>query len=179
MTTARSPQPVAGDLERRAVLLLDSDGTRLQARGAAMRSRGANVVCSQTVLRARNLWSPGSHQLVLIDFQGGGPEFDEFYRDAAAQHPRQAFAFYSAERPFLTTEVPSQSARRAAAARPPATLVHWGNSIAEACQRIAAIRPLPQAPRAERAGSASPRRESRDAMSFSDAVKAAERAAKS
>jgi hypothetical protein len=161
-----NPPELSAGLDRRAVLLLDSNRARLQARGAAMRSRGAHVTCSETALRARNAWSPGSHHLVIMEFRGAGPEFKDFYQYVHGAHSEQAFAFYTSDAPYLTTVVPQMSAPVPEAPAPePSAVSSWAGSIAEASQRIAAIRPLAHPPSERRVGS----------LSFSEAVKAAER----
>jgi hypothetical protein len=162
-------------LRGRAVLMLDSDASRLRARSDAMQSRGANVTCSTTANRARALWKPGSHFLVLIELGGAGADFEEFHRFAARLHGDQAFAFYTSQPPYLTAAVPSSAARNVIAEPPQAPAAgaapSFAGNIAEASQRIAAIRPLARSvarrPNEVRPGS----------FSFSQAVKAAERVA--
>jgi hypothetical protein len=155
----------------RTVLLLDSDPARLQARGVAMRGRGASVTCSTTAVRARSLWKPGSHDLVLIEFGGAGLEFEAFRRYARGLHTMQAFGFYTSLPPYLTLSPPSADALNVLA-EPVASV--WAASvgsassaglIAEASRRIAAIKPLAKIRKADPTGS----------FSFSAAVKAAER----
>ena len=194
------PEPTANaDLARnidrlrgRPVLVLDSDPDRLRARGMAMQTRGANVTTSGSASRARSLWKPGSHYLVLIELGGAGPQFEEFHRYAAKAHGAQAFGFYTSQPPYLTAAMPASdsfntppasatdiahAASHAAKAGAPASKgtsaapiaptipIHAG-LIAEASQLIAAIRPLARPPREHRVGSS---------LSFSQAVKAAER----
>jgi hypothetical protein len=176
MSTERLPGNFAvGKMDAsRNILLLDSDPTRLQARGLAIRQRGANVTCISTVLRARAVWKPGSHDLVLIEFGGAGPEFEEFRRYVRDRHAAQAFGFYTSEPPYLILDVPVGEALNTA---PPASVVDDSavpaappalvpGVIAEASRRIAGLRTLtrPRNPE-QRAGS----------LSFSAAVKAAER----
>jgi len=170
-------------LRGRPVLVLDSDPNRLHARGVAMQARGANVTCSGSASRARSLWKPGSHFLVLIELGGAGPQFEEFHRYAANAHGTQAFGFYTSQPPYLTAAVPvsqsfntlpvssadvahaaSHAAKAGTAPAPGAVPLHAG-LIAEASQLIAAIRPLARPAREHRVGS----------LSFSQAVKAAER----
>jgi len=185
------PEPIANaDLARsidrlrgRPVLVLDSDPDRLRARGLAMQTRGANVTTSGTASRARSLWKPGSHYLVLIELGGAGPQFEEFHQYAAKAHGAQAFGFYTSQPPYLTVAMPASEsfntlpasaadiahaaahAAKTATAVPPGLPLHAG-PVAEASQLIAAIRPLSRPHREHRAGSS---------LSFSQAVKAAER----
>ena len=155
----------------RTILLLDSDPARLQARGVAMRGRGASVTCSRTAVGARSLWKPGSHDLVLIEFGGAGPQFEEFRRYASGLHTPQAFGFYTSLPPYLTLSVPPADALNVLAE--PAVDV-WAASvgprssaglIAEASRRIAAIKPLAKIRKPDQTSS----------FSFAAAVKAAER----
>jgi hypothetical protein len=154
-------------LPPRSVLLLDSDPVRLEARGAAMRNLGAVVACMATGARARVAWRPGSHRLVLIDFNGAGPGFNSFYQYAAGIAPDQSFAFYTDESPYLSRALPEPPVKTAEPAGEAVPLpTHFAGLIAEASQRIAAIRPLTRPAKSERrVGS----------LSFSEAVKAAER----
>jgi len=170
-------------LRGRPVLVLDSDPDRLRARGLAMETRGANVTTSGSASRARSLWKPGSHFLVLIELGGAGPQFEEFHRYAAKAHGTQSFGFYTSQPPYLTAAMPlsdsfnslpvsssdvAHAASHAAKgnAAPAHTAPMHAGLIAEASQLIAAIRPLARPPREHRIGSS---------LSFSQAVKAAER----
>jgi hypothetical protein len=178
MVSASESAILARNIDRlrgRPVLLLDSDPTRMRARSEAMQSRGASVTCSSTAGRARSIWKPGSHFLILIELGGAGPEFAEFHRFAARSHNAQAFAFYTSRPPYLTSDLPASEARNVIAepAAPPAAGAApiFAGNIAEASQRIAAIRPLARSvarrPNDVRPGS----------FSFAQAVKAAERVA--
>ncbi len=170
-------------LRGRPVLVLDSDPDRLRARGLAMETRGVNVTCSGSASRARSVWKPGSHFLVLIEFGGAGPQFEEFHRYAAKAHEPQAFGFYTSQPPYLSVAMPptasfnslpvssadiahaASHAAKANTAPAQGVPMHAG-LIAEASQLIAAIRPLARPKREHQAGSS---------LSFSQAVKAAER----
>lgn len=174
MSTQRLDLAAAKMDANRNVLVLDTDPSRLQARGLAIRQRGANVTCTSTALRARALWKPGSHDLVLIEFGGAGPDFEEFYRYARGRHATQIFGFYTSEPPYLVYEVP---AAEAVNSLPPAVVVDADapapaasgtghHTISEASRRIAGLRTLTR-PRDSKRGSGS--------MSFSAAVKAAEK----
>jgi hypothetical protein len=170
-------QPIAGRKTEgpggRTILLLDSDPARLQARGVAMRGRGASVTCSSTAVRARSLWKPGSHDLVLIEFGGAGAGFEAFRRYASGMHAPQAFGFYTSLPPYLTLLPPASDALNVLAAPAPsvwAAAVGSATSaglIAEASRRIAAIKPIAQIRKPDQTS----------AFSFSAAVKAAERVA--
>jgi hypothetical protein len=197
MAEATANADLARNIDRlrgRAVLVLDSDPDRLRARGNAMQTRGANVTTSGSASRARSLWKPGSHFLVLIELGGAGPQFEEFHQYAAKAHGAQAFGFYTSQPPYLTSAMPlpgsfnslpvspADIAHAAShAAKPktnatPATGPNAANApqvaplhaglIAEASQLIAAIRPLARPQREHRVSSS---------LSFSQAVKAAER----
>ena len=43
---------------------------------------GATVQCASTGDAARSTWKPGSHQLVMIDLNGAGADFSDFYQYA-------------------------------------------------------------------------------------------------
>lgn len=112
MTEATANADLARNIDRlraRAVLVLDSDPERLRNRGIAMETRGANVTTSGSASRARSLWKPGSHYLVLIEMGGADPQFEEFHQYAAKAHGTQAFGFYTSEPPYLTAAMPLPS----------------------------------------------------------------------
>ena len=174
MAEATANADLARNIDRlrgRPVLVLDSDPVRLRARGDAMESRGANVTCSGSASRARSVWKPGSHFLVLIELGDAGPQFQEFHHYAAKLDSTQAFGFYTSQPPYLTSAMPASGALNhvsdathtvhPAPAVPPA----YAGLIAKASQLIAAIRPLARPVREHRTGS----------TSFSQAVRAAER----
>lgn len=175
MSTQRAELAAAKMDANRNVLLLDADPQRLQARGLAIRQRGANVTCTSTALRARALWKPGSHDLVLIEFGGAGPDFEEFHRYAAGRHATQIFGFYTSEPPYLVYEVPAADAVNSLSPavvdgdEAPAAAEHQAGpgTISEASRRIAGLRTLTRPRNPERRASGS--------MSFSAAVKAAEK----
>ena len=188
MPEATANADLARNIDRlrgRPVLVLDSDPDRLRARGIAMQTRGANVTTSGSASRARSLWKPGSHYLVLIELGGAGPQFEEFHKYAAKAHGAQAFGFYTSQPPYLTVAVPpagsfngqpvsssdiahaaSHAAKPKTNAAPPQVAPLHAGLIAEASQLIAAIRPLARPQREHRVNSS---------LSFSQAVKAAER----
>jgi len=151
------------------VLLLDAAEPRQQARAAAMRSAGATVQCAATVEAARALWKPGSHQLVLIELEAAGAAFREFYDYARTACARQAFAFYTAEPPYLATAPDARARKRgrgqagqergAGESRP---------SLGQASQRIARARASSRARQAPAPSAGRP--------SFAEAVRAAEEA---
>ncbi|HTK95496.1 MAG TPA: hypothetical protein VL382_07630 [Terriglobales bacterium] len=145
----------------RNVLLLDATEARQLARAAAMRIAGATVQCVSTVEAARAAWKPGSHQLVMIDLEGKGAAFREFYDYARTLSAKQAFAFYVPYPPYLssTPNGNGQGAPRAVEREKPMSV---------AVTRISASRAASRA-RRETAESRS--------SSFSEAVKAAEREA--
>ena len=150
------------------ILLLDAAEPRQLARAAAMRIAGATVQCAATAEAARALWKPGSHQLVLIDLDGAGEGFRQFYDYARAACSTQAFGFYSAEPPYLAS-APGAHARKRAHGKESAALARPGeSSLGQATRHIAAARASKQA----RQIAAEPAR-----PSFSDAIKAAEEAA--
>jgi hypothetical protein len=175
MSTQRAELAAAKMDANRNVLLLDADPQRLQARGLAIRQRGANVTCTSTALRARALWKPGSHDLVLIEFAGAGPDFEEFRRHALGRHAAQIFGFYTCEPPYLVYDVPAGDAVHGPtptvvvdAAAPVAHQRVLGlGTISEASRRIAGLRTLTRPRNPEQRASGS--------MSFSAAVKAAEK----
>jgi CheY-like chemotaxis protein len=168
----RTDSLLAAAFERN-VLLIDSVESRQLARAAAMRQAGATVQCVSTGDAARAVWKPGSHQLVLIELAGAGPDAREFYDYARALNARQAFAFYTDEPPYLSA-TPGGRAARTARPHPttakPSGAARLGAriSFAEASQKMAVAR----AARPAESAAASPSSASRP--SFSDAVKAAE-----
>jgi hypothetical protein len=164
----------------RNVLLLDATEERLFARAAAMRALGATVQCASTADAARSTWKPGSHQLVMIDLNGAGTDFNDFYQYARTTSTKQAFAFYIAEPPYLSSTpdgagVRPARRRNADAAQPGngALALDGDHSVAEAARRIASVRLLVQPP----AETAEPSAAATRSLSFSAAVKAAERLA--
>jgi hypothetical protein len=174
-----SPLQIPPSAFERNILLLDATETRSLARATALRALGATVQCAFTVEAARSAWKPGSHQLVMIDLTDGGASFQQFYLDAQAASGKQAFAFYTAEPPYLSsTPVPASVGGAPRRNRPAATpkTAKNGNGKAEAGGR--------RSPVAEATGRISSLRQrttrqeamSREerSLSFGDAVKAAE-----
>ena len=155
----------------RNVLLLDVREARQLARAAAMRNAGATVQCVTNGDAARAVWKPGSHQLVIIEFEGAGADARGFYDYARALSPAQAFAFYIKEPPYLSPTPESgtvaflrgKRSRGAVSAKPMST------SLSQATQRIAFVHASARRSATEAQASSRP--------SFSDAVKAAEQAA--
>ena len=169
-----SPLQVPPSPFERNILLLDVTETRSLARATALRTLGATVQCAFTVEAARSAWKPGSHQLVMIDLSDGGVVFQKFYQDAQVASAKQAFAFYTAEPPYLSPTPVEASAisaprRSLAAAKPGGKVDNGGRSqMAAATRRIADLRPRERGERSTKAGRS---------LSFGDAVKAAENSA--
>jgi len=158
----------------RNVLLIDGVETRQLARAAAMRQAGATVQCVASGEAARAVWKPGSHQLILIELDGAGPDAREFYDYARALNARQAFAFYTNEPPYLR-DVPGKERQRASArAEKRGAKQGTRMSFAEASEQMAAAR---ASGRMRREAVEAPAPSARP--SFAEAVKAAEAAAKS
>ena len=153
----------------RNVLLLDAAEARQLARAAAMRSVGATVQCATSAEAARKAWKPGAYQLVLIEFQGGGPEFRQFYDYARNLSATQAFGFYVEGPPYLAASPQPQAGRSGRReSRPAANPAAQSTSLAAATEQIAAKRALDRT-----------RREASPSVpgSFAAAVRAAEQAA--
>jgi CheY-like chemotaxis protein len=163
--------------DKNKILLLDASPIRQKARAVKMRSKGAIVECAETGAEATAMWKPGSHELVLIDFRGAGTDLYDFYRLALASSRSQKFGFYTDLPPYISSSWSDRSGdgddeKPRLLAGELQTLLHRGTESAryrggvpEAARRIAAIRPLAQnAPTGAKP------------VSFSNAVKAAERA---
>ncbi|HEV8524453.1 MAG TPA: hypothetical protein VGQ71_08130 [Terriglobales bacterium] len=164
------------------ILLLDCSTTSRDLRTHALRARGATVDCVSNGADARSLWKPGSHEIVLIEFRSAGDDVHDFYRHVQETCSDQKFGFYTSNPPYLTSSpMPSEPACDPDSS-PPASQqlqglvreavatarVHVG--VTEAARRIALIKKAARSV----AGNG---QERAHRMSFSDAVKMAERVA--
>jgi CheY-like chemotaxis protein len=87
--------------DEKRLLLLDANGMSREKRAVALQDRGANVDSVASAKLAQNLWRPGSHEVVLIDFRNAGEEMYDFYRDARLRSAKQKFGFYVSGPPYL------------------------------------------------------------------------------
>jgi hypothetical protein len=131
---------------------------------------------------ARSLWKPGSHDIVLIEFRSAGDDVHDFYRHVQETCSDQKFGFYTANPPYLTSSpMPSEPAFDQEISSPAPASQQWQGlvreavatarvhvGVTEAARRIALIK------KAARSGAANGQ-ERPQRMSFSDAVKIAER----
>lgn len=167
-TSHRRDLPALPSNFERNVLLLDAAESRQFARAAAMRSVGATVQCASTAEAARLAWKPGAYQLVLIEFQGGGPEFRQFYDYARGASATQAFGFYVEGPPFLAASPERLSRTQRQERRPSANgVLSTSTSLAAATEQIAAARVLSRNRRSVTPTAAG---------SFAEAVRAVEQA---
>jgi CheY-like chemotaxis protein len=143
------PSPEPEQVKR--ILLLDADSTSRDNRAKAIRDRGAHVDCAADGVEARALWSPGSHELVLIEFRSAGVEADDFYQYARTASPKQKFGFYLEGPPYLTLSHQQYESSRAAAHCAPAggssALAEgkdgkYQTGLPETAKRIATVRRL-------------------------------------
>ena len=96
----------AGQVTPFRILLLDVDPARRLRRVRAFAAKGAKVDDVSTASQARSRWHAGSHDMVLIDFQGARSEFDDFCDHLQATPQPQKVAYYIAEPPYLTHSRP-------------------------------------------------------------------------
>jgi hypothetical protein len=88
--------------DEKSILLLDANDESRESRAKALRDRSLNVDCAATAEQARALWSPRSHELVLIEFRNASQSVHDFYHELCLQWKRQKFGFYVDRPPHLT-----------------------------------------------------------------------------
>ncbi len=93
---------IPNSADEKSILLLDANDQSRDSRAKALRDRGLDVDCAATAEQARALWTPGSHELVLIEFRNASPAVHEFYDEVRLQRKRQKFGFYVNQAPHLT-----------------------------------------------------------------------------
>jgi hypothetical protein len=97
-----SLEVISSSADKKVILLLDANDESREGRAKALRDRGLNVDCAATAEQARALWSPRSHELVLIEFRNASPAVHEFYHEVCLQWKRQKVGFYVNHAPHLT-----------------------------------------------------------------------------
>jgi DNA-binding NtrC family response regulator len=170
------------------ILLLDSSTTRRDLRARSMKTLGIKVDCAAGLADARLLWQPGVYELVLIDLHNTSSGTQGFCKTVQAASPHQRVLFYVGSPAYLSASPGVGSGAKekgygpwndqvdiSAAAEPtPASR----GSICEAAWRISAGKSTGR-PRTSKPPTTEELRinaEELRAVSFSDAVKQAERA---
>jgi hypothetical protein len=143
---------ISGSADEKSILLLDANDERREGRAKGLRDRGLNVDCAATAEQARALWSPRSHELVLIEFRNASPAVHGFYLDACLQWKRQKFGFYVNHPPHLTrsyrpaepmpTPVETPAGETPASSQGEADRSMAQSGLREAARQIATLRRL-------------------------------------
>lgn len=94
---SHAPQDAA-----KRILLLDCDDRRRHVRAEALIERGVLVDRAAETMVARTLWKPGAYDLVLIDLRGADADCAAFIAYVQGKCAHQKFAFYLAQRPYVT-----------------------------------------------------------------------------
>ena len=157
MTTPPSaspiPAPVADEVKKKRVLLIDTSSASRDLRAEVLRKLGMEVDCAADIAEARSWWRPALYNLVLINMEKGRGQRDKFCDDVRDASPPQRLAFlvghpqYLANSPSAVHELAMEdgdeqpAAGRASvafAADPGGSTQRWG--ILEASRRISSVR---------------------------------------
>lgn len=144
--------PIAGDIRKKRVLLVDTSRTKRDLRAEVMRRLGMEVDCAADIPEARSWWRADLYDLVLINMQQDGGHRDRFCEDIRSATPRQRLAFLVGQPEYLADspnadgcavepsddQVLAMSAQAALAINPADLPQRWG--ILEASRRISAVR---------------------------------------
>lgn len=144
--------PVASDVKRKRVLLLDTSHTKRDLRAEALRKLGMDVDCAADIPEARSWWRPALYDLVLVHMEKGQGQRDSFCDDLRSAVPSQRLAFLVGQPQYLAGspsneelatkdagELPAKSeAKGVVPAGPGGPVQRWG--ILEASRRISAAR---------------------------------------
>src|SRR5258706_8517543 len=168
------------------ILLLDSSTTRRDLRARSMKTLGIKVDCAAGLADARLLWQPGLYELVLVDLHNTSSGTQGFCKKVQAANPNQRVLFYVGSPAYLSDRPGVGSGAKQKGYGPwddrvdvnaEATPASRG-SICEAAWRISAGKSMGKS-RTSRPPTTEELRinaEELRAISFSDAVKQAERA---
>lgn len=159
MTTLMPPAsllsaPIAVDVKKKRVLLVDTSQAKRELRAEVMRKFGMDVDCAADIAEARSWWKVALYDLVLINMEKGLGNRDKFCDDVRSATPPQRLAFlvgqpkYLANLPNGDEEVPllkgdaddqiMDQLRIALTAERGDVTPRWG--ILEASRRISAVR---------------------------------------
>jgi len=144
--------PLAGEVKKKRVLLVDTSQPKRELRAEVMRKFGMDVDCAADITEARSWWRAALYDLVLINMEKGQGYRDEFCDDIRRATPPQRLAFlvgqpkYLAASPNGNEESPLQNAddqitgdlKLIVAADRGDLTQRWG--ILEASRRISAVR---------------------------------------
>jgi CheY-like chemotaxis protein len=159
MTTLMPPAsllsaPIAVDVKKKRVLLVDTSQAKRELRAEVMRKFGMDVDCAADITEARSWWKVALYDLVLINMEKGLGNRDKFCDDIRGATPPQRLAFlvgqpkYLADSPSGDEEMPllkggaddqiMDQLRIALTADRGDGTPRWG--ILEASRRISAVR---------------------------------------
>lgn len=107
MTTPMPPAslllsaPIAVDVKKKRVLLVDTSQAKREVRAEVMRKFGMDVDCASDISEARSWWKVALYDLVLINMEKGLGNRDKFCDDIRGAKPPQRLAFLVGQPKYL------------------------------------------------------------------------------
>ena len=106
MTTIMPPAsllsaPIAVNIKKKRVLLIDTSQPKRELRAEVMRKLGMDVDCAADIAEARSWWKAALYDLVLINMERGLGNRDRFCDDVRSATPPQRLAFLVGQPKYL------------------------------------------------------------------------------
>ena len=144
--------PLAGEVKKKRVLLVDTSHAKRDLRAEVLRKLGVYVDSAADLAEARSWWRPAVYDLVLINMERGAGQRDKFCDELRSATPRQRLAFLVGQPEYLVAvpnadqellmerveERATDNAKSRLAASPDDSTQRWG--ILGASRRISAVR---------------------------------------